>query len=213
MLSSLRVGAIPDSLGPALSDVAWVPVDKLAEILVEVALQQDPATTWHLRRGEPAMFHIINPCPVEWKTLYPVIATELSRAKAQKGGKVIAVSTENWLDRVREDAKKVGEGQKLEEGEMGRYLEVNPALKLLGFYEGMFGGDAEAEEGDKGKGVFEMEKSLERSGKLRGLEGIKEEWVRKWVQEWLAAVGAGDEENPDERKADIRQVAHGGYKI
>lgn len=38
VISSLHVGAIPDSLGPSLSRIDWVPIDLLAEVLVELAL-------------------------------------------------------------------------------------------------------------------------------------------------------------------------------
>ncbi|KAJ6164458.1 acetyl-CoA synthetase-like protein [Penicillium chermesinum] len=37
VLSSLRLGALPDSLGLALDNIDWVPIDLLSEILVELA--------------------------------------------------------------------------------------------------------------------------------------------------------------------------------
>ncbi|KAE8321898.1 hypothetical protein BDV39DRAFT_210265 [Aspergillus sergii] len=40
VLSSLHVGALPDTLAPALDRIDWVPSDLLAAILVNLALKK-----------------------------------------------------------------------------------------------------------------------------------------------------------------------------
>jgi len=44
VLSSLHLRHIPDSVGTRLNNIDWVPVDKLAEVIVELAFsRQDPS--------------------------------------------------------------------------------------------------------------------------------------------------------------------------
>lgn len=197
VLSSLHIGAIPDSLGPSLSRIDWVPVDVLAEILVELGLQSDrqpeaymppddSAVTAMSRRG-CRVFHPLNPHPATWEVFHPIVVHELHYIT---GKKLETISADAWLKRVRKDMETSADGSQalkgsddiLRDKELEAFLQVNPAVKLLGFYEEVLGGKGEA--GNR----LEIEETKKRSAKLRAVEGVKPEWVRKWVREWVEGV-------------------------
>lgn len=197
VISSLHIGAIPDSLGPSLSNIDWVPVNVLAEILVELGLDnnQQPeehvshnnATLTGMSRGGARVFHPLNPQPTTWKALRPVVIQELHSIT---GKKLETISMDAWLKRIRKDMETSadssqalkGNNDVLRDEELEAFLQVNPAVKLLGFYEGVLGGEGEA--GNR----LEIEETKKRSAKLRAVEGVKPEWVRKWVREWFEGV-------------------------
>lgn len=44
VISSLHIGAVPDSLGLTVGQINWVPIDLLAEVLADLALETETAT-------------------------------------------------------------------------------------------------------------------------------------------------------------------------
>ena len=184
VLSSLRVGAFPSALGASLSRVRWIPVDAMASIFLEIALEEDPMQSWRLKTGEPAVFHFINPQSVGETEVLSTIQSEIAQAA---GKEIRGVSLGEWLDLVRNDARAtIGRSGRLDARAQEAYLEINPAIKLVDFYGQLVPGNARHQE-TPSKG-FDMRLSIERSKKLRDLEAIRAEWVRKWVREWLAAT-------------------------
>lgn len=196
VLSSLCVGAIPNNLGPSLGRVDWVPADRLAVVLTEMAFGKSASVTENV-----GVYHPLNSHPVSWPSVRDVIVDVLA---ARTGKRLESIGLKEWIARVKAHGKKtLGEDVKLEDGELEGYLEGNPALKLLDFYEGILAGadggkedgaldgvngpngDTEFNgEGDGGRS-WVQEKSLEASKELRELEGVRESWVRKWVGEWI----------------------------
>ncbi|PLB43654.1 NRPS-like enzyme [Aspergillus steynii IBT 23096] len=149
VLSSLHVGAIPDSLGPALDRIDWVPIDLLAEILVDLALQKPSS------RGLVDVAHPLNLSPTTWEEIRPVVSDALSTFA---GKPLDVVPFSEWISRT--------------------LLAQNPAAKLLDFFE------TSASTSEPGN-VLDTQKTAQRSEKLRAVDAIKPEWIRKWVQEWL----------------------------
>lgn len=76
----------------------------------------------------------------------------------------------------------VGSHDTLKNEDLAAFLEVNPAVKLLGFYEEALG--ARKEPGNE----LEIRETLRRSARLRDVQGIKPDWIRKWVREWLVSM-------------------------
>jgi thioester reductase-like protein len=62
VISSLHVGAIPDTLGPRFDRIDWIPVDLLAEILVGLAPKSN-----HIHESQPLMLHAMNPYRINRK--------------------------------------------------------------------------------------------------------------------------------------------------
>lgn len=84
VLSSIHVRAIPDSLGPTMSKIDWVPIDLLAEVIVDLALsrhdqamQQGP-TYPNKQPKHASVFHPLNPHPTTWEAVRQTLIDELS---------------------------------------------------------------------------------------------------------------------------------------
>ena len=175
VLSSLYVGAVPNSLGPSQNKIDWVPIDLLAQVLVELALypdrQEDHGPEKHEVTSKARVFHPLNPHPVAWRSLLPAIVNSLSRPDA--GTKIIdTVPFQEWLAKVRRNAEAA------DSADVEAMLKVNPAAKLLGFYEKL---------AEDGKSVdFETWRTEAASSRLRAIEELKPEWMERWVRAWLA---------------------------
>lgn len=164
--SSRYIGAVPESLGPCLDSVDWIPVDALAEILIDVIGSTE------LENGIDSgavVYNILNPHPVKWGTLLPTISQGFLSAET-----ISTVPLQSWIVQVKEDTDKIDAAK---DNELGALLKSNPALKLVRFYE-----DASRQEGIG----WAMENAMNASQALRDLEGIKRVWMKKWMKGWLA---------------------------
>ena len=89
----------------------------------------------------------------------------------------------SWLKKVRHDIElKVDSHNAVKDEEIEASLRVNPAVKLLDFYEEML--RTQGRPANK----LEIQETERSSAKFRALEGIKAEWVCKWVREWVASL-------------------------
>ncbi|MCJ1466280.1 hypothetical protein MMC07_004899 [Pseudocyphellaria aurata] len=190
VISSLHVGLVPDSLGSTFSRIDWVPIDLLAEVIVDLALgieqtpiqnsSQSVQVNAEPPRRKVRVFHPLNPHPTTWEAVRPTLIEALSSATGKQLG---TVSPDVWLTKVREEIEAAaGSRQALKDGEIEAFLRVNPAVKLIGFYEDLF--ITKAEQGN----VLEIEETERSSAKLHTLEGLKVDWIQKWVQEWVASI-------------------------
>lgn len=166
--SSLQVGAVPASLGTTLDRIDWVPIDLLAEVLTGLALRE-------CQQGCISVYHPLNLHPTTWDMVITVVADELSRIT---GGPLDLISLSEWVQRVRQDIETAGGSQKVVgESELQALLEKNPAAKLLEFFEGLLSVQSD--------NVLDTHGTASVSEKLRSIENIKEEWIRKWIREWM----------------------------
>ena len=190
VISSLHVGAIPDSLGATMGNIDWVPIDYLADILVDLAVEmprRDPPS--HNAQPKRAkVFHPLNPHPTTWQAIRPIIADELEGIAIALGKRPPrTIPLASWLQRVRKDMETTAGNHKnnnttLADSDLETLLRKNPAVKLLAFYEDVLG----SHEG--GGRSWEMRETMARSKKVRELEGVRPEWVRKWVSEWFSGI-------------------------
>ena len=191
VISSHHVGAIPDSLGATMGNIDWVPIDDLAEILVDLAVNM-PRQDSPSRNAEPKrakVFHPLNPHPTTWQAIQPIIASDLETIAIclmKRPPRTIPLAS--WLQRIRKDMETTAGSHKnnnnstLADSDLETLLRKNPAVKLLAFYEDVLGSHETA-----GRS-WEMRETMERSKKLRELEGVRAEWVRKWVREWFSGI-------------------------
>ncbi|TGO60158.1 hypothetical protein BOTNAR_0150g00100 [Botryotinia narcissicola] len=172
ILSSIHVGCIPSSLGSSLGRIDWVPVDLLADIIADLALADNVQN-----KGRPVqVFYPLTPNPKTWEDIREEPVMDLSSIS----GKLIeVVPLDLWITKVRQDVElKAGPGATLKEGELDEILEKTPAVKLLDFYEYVLG------DGKQSK-VLETEETRKASKTLKHLEGVKREWIAKWISEWV----------------------------
>ncbi|KAI1619274.1 hypothetical protein EDD37DRAFT_217483 [Exophiala viscosa] len=104
--TSKALGMIPE----ALPEVNWIPVDVLADIVVDII--HSPVVE------SPAIFNLVNPKPVQWASLVPSIQSRFG------AGKLTAVPLDEWITAVRSI-------------DMGDTDAVNaaPAVKIMDFFE------------------------------------------------------------------------------
>ncbi|GAA87321.1 NRPS-like enzyme [Aspergillus luchuensis] len=171
VVSSLHVGALPDTLGPALDRIDWMPIDLLAEVLVDLAVRDDEDSAGDAVR----VYHPVNLHPRNWTDLRPEVAAAL----ATTAGKAVqTVAFREWVLRVRKDLETAGAGAHLTESQLLKVLARNPAAKLLEFFEGIMGQEGR-------ENVLDTRDTAARSERLRAVESMQAEWVRKWVGEWI----------------------------
>ncbi|KAL3465624.1 hypothetical protein BJX64DRAFT_50149 [Aspergillus heterothallicus] len=177
VLSSLHLGVLPDGLGKTMGRVDWMPVDLLAGVLVELALREGGD---HEGDEVVDVFHPVNTHPISWDEIRPVLVDALCTISGKEIG---TVPYGEWIQRVRRDIEGVGSISTTSSKDTGDALQTalarNPAAKLLDFFEGIM---SETESGS----VLNTVNTAGLSERLRAVDGVKAEWIEKWVREWLA---------------------------
>lgn len=170
--SALTLGALPE-LSQACS---WLPVDKLASTILELAKACDtPRTAGEdhasnstaVKYVDDSIFNLCNPREFTWSSLL---------ATLKKNGFCFDVLPfEEWLERLRRSEAKGEE-------------HVNPAVKLIHHYERMHGEKSSLMQGEPKS--FIMDKAERnsvtlRSGQLRIIEdGILKCYAEDWLARW-----------------------------
>ncbi|KAK0507032.1 hypothetical protein JMJ35_010490 [Cladonia borealis] len=103
------------------------------------------------------VYHLVNPTQTTYSAFQATIASHFPHPPK-------LVSLSEWLAAV----------------EREQDLQKNPAGKLIDFYKGM------VEVGEKGKKmvVLDTARTKERSEVLRGMEGVKGDWMEGWMRGW-----------------------------
>ena len=176
IISSVQIDAIPDSLGSTFDRIDWVPIDLLADILVELALRrgQSAASFTDPETQHADVYHPLNPHTTTWTALRGIVLDELS-SHITKPIEIVPLRV--WVAKVRKEAESMvdsGENVNLEAA-----LRRNPAAKLIDFFEDL----ASSEKVSTNQ--LEFAETLKLSKAMQGLEPIKDEWVRKWIREWF----------------------------
>jgi thioester reductase-like protein len=170
IMSSVRMGALPDSLGASLNKVDWMPVDLLAEVMADLAVHQAQASTDAAAGAcEAEVFHLQNPKSTSWSALLPGIQSTLEELTSKP---TAVVPARSWLAQVRQALESISEGES-EEGVVA-LLKVHPAIKLLDFF-------AASLPDREGTNQLDMARTLAQSARLRAMEGVSNEWLRKWI--------------------------------
>jgi nucleoside-diphosphate-sugar epimerase len=170
VLSSLHVGAVPESIGSRLDRIDWVPIDLLTEVLSDLILRgEDPG----IPTQSPGVFHPLNLHPVKWEDIRPVVVDALSK---HTGKCVEVIPAQSWLQRVRQNLEN---NRALGDRELQILLLKNPAAKLSGFFEESMSSHLGPDN------LLDTTLTAMGSDTLRGVDGIKSKWVQKWVDEWI----------------------------
>jgi len=190
VISSLHLGVIPDNLG-VMNRVDWVPVDRLADILVEISLSASLNNFGNLNGvpNDSAVFHPIHPYPTTWSAVRPTLLVALNELT---GKDVQVITAHKWTESVKKhmESESAGEDETVSnEGGLRRKLKQNPAAKLLDFYDSVMGSGQGENEGFRM--ILNIEKTLEQSERLRKLEKMQDKWIKKWITEWVENLKSG----------------------
>lgn len=130
ILGSRFMGCLPSKLGAfgeKTQDIDWIPIDVLADVLVEIGLDMPPNGTSSSEAER--VFQIINPHCKAW--------SELAQAVQEVLPDVRLVSNEEWLEELRKSRDIVQRSSTTNgsEIEADKVLSENPALRLYDFYQ------------------------------------------------------------------------------
>jgi thioester reductase-like protein len=180
VLSSKYIGALPESLGSYGSitdEIDWVPVDQLAEILVELAftLYQDGGSS------SLEVFNTTHPHPSRWENFLPAVQRTLRKPSASHPETMTTdiqtLPFPVWVEFLRAKSLALADN-----GTSGMDLDIvtkNPGMKLLDFYESLLLKNQEKTR------RMDIKQAVQASDKLRTLESVKVECVVGWVEDWI----------------------------
>jgi hypothetical protein len=175
--SSATLRCLPDSLGPVFDDIDFVPVDILADALVDLATADPEAGDdgKDQQHAHAAVFNLRNPHPVPWATVLPAVADALAAATPGQAVDVVAPAT--WLARLQQEAAAA------KEADLEATTRRLPALKLLDFFQDLWSTTGTAPP----TASMALERALAASPALSALGPVEPVWMRKWLAEWMAA--------------------------
>lgn len=105
------------------------------------------------------VFHAVNPHHTTWPSLLPAVQERLSDIPLE------VVPLEEWVNALRESAARTED------------IDINPAIRLLDFYESLLG------DSDYHKLGFETLETVRESRELAGLEAVRPEWMKLWLEQ------------------------------
>lgn len=158
--SSKKMGCLPSNIG-AFRTLSWVPVDYLADVIVELA-GLDGSSSASEDNSTVQVYHAVNPHALHWEDLTSTIAAFLKIPS----DKVVPWS--QWVEALRK-----------REGTDG--METIPGLKLLDFYSSL---DQENGGTAKEMPLVSTKNATARSKTLAALEPVGKEWMTIWLKQW-----------------------------
>lgn len=166
ILTSMSFGALPDDLGSELNTIDWMPVDLLAQALVELSTKPNEGSS-------AEVFNVVNPRATTWKDILPSLATSIEKHTNKA---ISVIPLQSWLGMLQKSVDEFTAGN-------ASLAHTHPAIKLHKFYE-------TAMLGAKGPIKWETENAMSTSETLREMPAVCEEWVDKWIQRWAADMTA-----------------------
>ena len=188
VVSSRYIGALPESLGSngsggqcgMMDEIDWVPIDQLARVLVELAF------VLHREDGSSSLrvFHATHPHPTSWQNLLPTVRESLNGSfpsqNRRTATEIKTLSFQAWVDLLR--SKSLGVTDDDTSAVTPEAVQVNPGMKLLGFYERLLVSD---QVGTRIK--MDTRQTLQVSESLRNLETLRPEWMTGWIRDWMSS--------------------------
>jgi thioester reductase-like protein len=173
--SSGFLKVLPETLGgvsPAeQSDmINWIPIDQLAEVVVELASYPRVSTRSRAKESTISVYQVVHPNPVPWKSLLRIIKITVEGSTSEE---IEVVAYKDWVQILKDKSAQAQPGSTIDASR-------NPAIKLLEFYESM-----EHRGNPSLQLKLSMDKTIKASRSLATLESLKEEWIVGWVKEWL----------------------------
>ena len=122
----------------SLSNVNWIPVDLLAEILLELGFHhiedRGHSRVWSICQDNTVtaarVSHILKLKPEEWATFLPYVSSALNASRLSTKALGV-ISLEEWVGRVQASA------EACVADDVEAMLEINPEAKILVFFEGL----------------------------------------------------------------------------
>jgi thioester reductase-like protein/aryl carrier-like protein len=160
ILSCKALGKMPQTLG-AMGCMDWIPVDRLADMLVEI-LSPDARKDEPRSKEGAKYLHFVNPQRPRWSDIASSVAASIDRD-------VEIVPFDEWVSCL---------AAVIVKDEEGAAVDI-PALKLVDFYQHI--GDERTT-----RPVFSTDVAQEQSAALRNIPGVSLQWIEQWLRQWGA---------------------------
>lgn len=105
------------------------------------------------------VYHAVNPCRTTWSNLLPTIKAHFDNISLE------TVSLKEWVQALNKSATNTED------------IHANPGIRLLDFYNSLLGCE-------HNNPIFETTNTTSKSEELAGLEAIKPEWMKLWLEQW-----------------------------
>lgn len=173
VLSSKYIGALPETLGSTSTEVDWIPIDRLSNLLATFAFLLSK------KADHPGVqvFHAVNRNTVSWESLLPTVRKSLQTQSQIGITDIDVVPYSTWVHRLKNNA--VGGSENTSEVDSDT-VKRNPGIKLSEFYESLL-----AKENNEINVKFDIRRTLEKSPALGKLEPIQAEWMAGWIRGWI----------------------------
>lgn len=148
--TSQRMSCLPTGL----SDIDWIPVDLVANIIVEIVRTA-------ISTGKFQVCNIVNPHPVPWEVF---VTTVRKRIKSISE----TIPLNQWTRKLSDKYDDSGPS----------HLTPNPAIKILDFFHALM--TTQPEE----KRAIVTANAVESSATMANLEPVSEEWINRWLDQW-----------------------------
>ena len=157
---------------------------------MELALFSEPA-------GDVVdVFHPLNLNRKSYASILPSLIQELQSRAGKKGSTngnvnvkgLEVIPLDKWILRVRQDLENRSKLNVDGGDDLQALLKANPAAKLLDFYEALYEQDKKVRSSrtyDDMPSVFETIYTAGKSSKLQEISGITQDWIAKWIEEWV----------------------------
>lgn len=167
--SSKRIGFLPSDLG-ALDNLSWIPVDILADVILELAgiiqkpeeLPSSKSVSEPEYKSHATVYHATNPHSIRWAELVPTVANALHIPSDK------IVPWAEWVSALRSSAQS------------NEDPEANTGLKLLDYFESLGG----VEDGQGVMPTLATELTKRQSETLAALDPVGPEWMKLWLKQW-----------------------------
>jgi len=183
--SSTFISALPAPISPptqvsADEPINWIPMDYLADVLVELGL--NTKLTASKDNVGAKIYQITHPHAVPRAQLLPAVQQGL-RASGMSSELPVIPYVE-WYELLK--AKSTEAEENTDQANAALLAHNHPTMRLMDFFWGMH------YQGDSGLRMkLAMEKTLEVSQTLRNMEQLKPEWMAGWTQDWIRAPWRG----------------------
>ncbi|EXJ84556.1 hypothetical protein A1O3_05225 [Capronia epimyces CBS 606.96] len=158
--SSKALGLIPTGL----PDVNWIPVDSLADIVVEIGMPMPIPMPLAQPTDDLQVFNLVNPQPVPWADLVPCIQAWFEAQKRP----LQCVPLRLWIKSLQ--AIDVNDAEQ---------VKAVPAVKIVGFFEAI--ADAGPESLSPS---YVTRRGISCSPTMAKLAPVSPDWMRIWLGQW-----------------------------
>ncbi|RJE21798.1 NRPS-like enzyme [Aspergillus sclerotialis] len=196
--SSQHLSMLPDSLiarenvageTSVRDDIDWLPIDTVADAIVEVSLK--PTVLNSLGPNGINVFNMVNPQRTSWEALVPSVTSAIEAVsgdlKTRHARKVKVVPPHIWFAELRANATASIDAN-ISDEDRERLLSANPALRLMDFFDVMFGTVKVGGKSHYGADMWENSNAKKASEKLKNAERIDGEMMSRWVKQWCAGA-------------------------